>query len=310
MTGMINLNSKQVLVAMPVYNAMPYLIEAISSILNQTFSDFTFLIVDDSSTDGSFEYLLTLKDDRIQVVQQKHAGPGVAMNLALDYAKNNNCAYIARMDADDISYPHRLEMQLQLLKPNPCLALVSCNCEYINLEGKIIGKSTVPITSKRIIWEIRNGLRGLVQGACLFRTCALDSIGGYNPQIPQAEDTDLFLRLSESYQFANLAEIAYQIRVNPNSLSLGNNEQNIRYHLYALNCYIRRTQGLPEISFSDHCNRYTLAEKLSFNNEKHFLKLWRVGMQQSNPLFQFIAAMISPKRVIARLLRMLETKSR
>jgi|WetSurMetagenome_2_1015567.scaffolds.fasta_scaffold162764_2 glycosyltransferase involved in cell wall biosynthesis len=306
---MTNQNNKPILVAMPVYNAMPFLAEAVASILNQSFSDFIFLAIDDSSTDGSFEFLLNQKDKRVRVVQQKHAGPGAAMNIAIEYAQKNNIAYIARMDADDISSPQRLEMQLYRLDSNPALAAVSCNCDYIDLDRKIIGKSTVPISSKTITWEIRNGLRGLVQGACIFRTSALVSVGGYNPQIPQAEDTDLFLRLSESFQFSNLSEVYYQIRINPLSLSISNSEQNIRYHLYVHRCFTRHLHRLPELSFVDHCNHYSLLEKIRFNHEKLFLRLWRKGMQQSNPLYKFLAGMISPKRVVARLFRLFETKS-
>lgn len=231
------------------------------------------------------------------------------MNLALEFAEKNNLTYIARMDADDISLPQRLEMQVKLLDTNPAIAAVSCNCEYINVEGKIIGRSTVPVTSKRITWEIRNGLRGLVQGACMFRTSALVRIGGYNPQIPQAEDTDLFLRLSKSYQFSNLPEVFYQIRFNPGSLSISNSEQNIRYHLFAQRCFALHLQGLPELSFVDHCDHYSFAEKISFNNEKLFLKLWRKGLQQSNPFYKIMAGVISPKRVLARLLRLFEIKN-
>jgi len=306
---MLTKKNTQVLVVMPVYNALPYLPEAVASILNQSFSDFIFLAVDDSSTDGSYEFLVNQKDERIEVIQQKHAGPGAAMNLAIQFAQKNNIAYIARMDADDISCPQRLEMQLRQMETNSDLAAMSCNCDYIDLKGKIIGKSTIPITSKRIRWEIRNGFRGLVQGACMFRTSALAGIGGYNPLIPQAEDTDLFLRLSESFQFANLAEVFYQIRINPSSLSMSNNEQNIRYHLYAQQCFARHLKGLPELSFTDHCNHYSFAEKLSFNNERLFLKLWRKGLQQSNPLYKFMASVLSPKRVIARLLRMFEIRN-
>lgn len=298
-----------VLVVMPVYNALPYLAEAVASVFNQTYSDFRFLIVDDSSTDGSYEYLISQQDERIQVIQQEHTGPGAAMNLALTYAQKNNFTYIARMDADDISSPQRLEIQLKKMEANLALAVVSCNCEYIDLKGKVIGKSTVPISSKRITWEIRNRLRGLIQGACLFRTSALVSVGGYNPNIFQAEDTDLFLRLSESFQFSNLPEVCYQIRINPLSLSMSNSEQNIRYFLYVHNCFARRNHGLPEMSFIEYCDQYSLTEKMRFYNERLFLKLWRKGMQLSSPFYKLLAGVISPKRVMARLLRLFEIKS-
>lgn len=300
--------SASILVVMPVYNAMPYLVEAVASVLNQTYTSYLFLCIDDSSTDDSFEYLASQKDERIHIVQQEHSGPVAAMNTALEFAIQNEIQYIARMDADDIMHPRRLELQLNEIQSNPLVAAVSCNCNYIDTHGRIIGSSTVPITSKRITWEIQHGLRGLVQGACLFRTESLAKINGYRQQIPQAEDTDLFLRLSDYYQFSNVKEFLYQIRINPESFSIRNLEKNTLYHQYALHCSKCRTRGFSEPRFDDYLLSRGIIDKFDYYHELLFLSLWRKGMQESNILLKILAAVISPKRLIARIGRVLETR--
>ena len=97
---------------MPVHNAMPYLKEAVQSILAQTFPSFKFLIINDGSTDGSAAFLESLRDSRIQLIHQPNRGLGFTLNKGLEYCKTE---FIARMDADDVSLPNRLAEQLTFL---------------------------------------------------------------------------------------------------------------------------------------------------------------------------------------------------
>jgi glycosyltransferase involved in cell wall biosynthesis len=127
---------------MPVFNAMPYLQSSIDSVLNQTLDDAYLLIVDDGSVDGSYEYVKGVRDRRVRVMLQPHKGPGAAMNAALEHVETQ---YLARMDADDIAMPTRLEKQVALLEAHPEVLACSCNSYYINRAGQIIGSSTVPI---------------------------------------------------------------------------------------------------------------------------------------------------------------------
>ncbi len=303
---MIQGSAPELLVVMPVYNALPFLGQAVNSILGQSLKIFDFLILDDSSTDGSFEFLTRLQDPRIRLERLPHGGPGAAMNHALSIAIREGIPYLARMDADDISAPLRLEKQLPLMQAKQTYAAVSCNCDYINTTGMVIGSSTVSVSPRNIHREIQQGLRGLVQGASLFRVEALATIGGYRAHIPQAEDTDLFLRLSEKFELANLGETLYQIRLHPGSLSLASLELNLRYHLYALRCNRLRRHEIPEPSFADYCKGLPATDQLRLAEEQLFLRLWRKGMLSRNPVYKLLAGLISPRRLFARAARILE----
>ena len=107
---------------MPVYNTKEeYLREAIESILNQTFTDFEFIIVNDGSTNNAEDVILSYKDERIVYIKQENQGVSIASNNGWNKAKGE---YIARMDSDDVSFPDRLEKQIQFLEDNPEYSLV------------------------------------------------------------------------------------------------------------------------------------------------------------------------------------------
>ncbi|MEO0250310.1 MAG: glycosyltransferase family A protein, partial [candidate division WOR-3 bacterium] len=164
-----------VLVVMPLYNAVQYVQKAVDSILNQTFKEFQLLIIDDGSTDGSYELVQGIKDPRVTVWKQENMGLCPTLNKGLRYAHENRIPYTARMDADDLSEPTRLEKQLALLEALPEKAACSSNCYYIDENDQIIGSSTVPLSPRLIRWEVQQGLRGMIHGATLFRTEALFS---------------------------------------------------------------------------------------------------------------------------------------
>ena len=102
---------------MPVYNAAPFIKESVQSILDQTFTDFEFLVVDDCSTDGTFEIISEFKDNRIRVIRNdENKGLVYGLNLGLSLLNN---PFIARMDGDDFAYCGRLEAQVKFMEENP-----------------------------------------------------------------------------------------------------------------------------------------------------------------------------------------------
>ena len=135
-------------IVMPVYNCERYIQQAIDSILNQTYDDFELIIVDDGSTDKTSEIIQNVRDKRICLVKNtKNRGIIASLNNGI---KLSTGKYIARMDADDISLPTRLERQIDhLTKTNSDI----CGCHYftINREGSIISKIDVPLNNNEII---------------------------------------------------------------------------------------------------------------------------------------------------------------
>ncbi|HEY9660554.1 MAG TPA: glycosyltransferase, partial [Allocoleopsis sp.] len=129
----------QISVLMAVYNGSRYVAEAIESILNQTFTDFEFLIIEDGSTDNTVQILQDYanRDPRIKLIQnEQNIGLTKSLNKGLKLAQGK---YIARQDADDVSLPHRFEQQIAVFAQNPAAVLVSCSLELIDATGKTVG---------------------------------------------------------------------------------------------------------------------------------------------------------------------------
>ena len=133
---MIPTKFPRITVIMPVYNCELYIKEAIDSILNQTFADFDFLIIDDASTDKTVSIIKEYKDSRIQLIEKTvNTGYTISLNYGLKVAKGE---YIARMDGDDISLPNRFEKQIAFLDSNPDVVLCGSNFGIIGTEKLII----------------------------------------------------------------------------------------------------------------------------------------------------------------------------
>ena len=304
------MESPNVLVVMPLFNARPFVRAALDSIVAQTYRYFILLVINDGSTDGSDQELATFQDERLIVWSQQNQGPGMCMNLALQYAIDRQIPYLARMDADDISLPNRLEKQIHLLEKHPAAAACSVNCHYIDAEKEtIIGTSTVSASPTLVHWEINHGLRGMVQGACCFRTSALAEIGGYRPQFVRAEEVDLFLRLADQYELRNCRQFLYNIRIRPNSYSLQNVHQNILFQFYALDCAKKRHANEVEQSFESFLKNMDMLTVLKIWREESVLKLWRSQMKGKNVFTLIFASSLDPRRALIRCLRYFKDQS-
>ncbi|MCR4324823.1 MAG: glycosyltransferase [Candidatus Curtissbacteria bacterium] len=193
----------QVSVIMSVHNGMPYLKEAVKSILSQTYKNFEFIIVDDASTDKSLKYLKSVHDKRIKLIKNsKNLGLATSLNKALKVAKGE---YIARMDADDISLPKRLETQLNFLIKNPKVDLCGSWAELINEEGRTVGEKKYPKNDK----EIKKALGWyppLIHPTWLARTEFYEKTKGYDIRFDMAEDYELLVRAKEKFQMANIGQ--------------------------------------------------------------------------------------------------------
>lgn len=290
------------LVVMPVWNAEKFLAEAVDSILIQKGCDFRLLVVDDGSTDRSLEILEGYRDERLILCPRPHEGLCRAMNFAIRYAHDHGYSYMVRMDADDISLPGRLAALVHCVSSTGAIA-ASSNCIYINLQGKRTGTSTVAVRPGWVKWEIRHGMRGLVQGAAIFNVATLVAVGGYREKFRLAEDADLFLRLIEHGEVTNIKKTYYLIRQNPGSRSLMGFLDNVLYSNYARNCAMRRRKGKFELEYSDFVAQSKLSLLPAYTEYASVcLWLW-CGGAFWRKLFLPISALLSPLRIVARVAR-------
>ena len=185
---------------MSVYNGMPYLKEAIESILIQTYRNFEFIIVDDASKDNTWPYLKSLRDKRIKLIKnEKNFGLAASLNKALKKAQGD---YIARMDADDVSLSTRLETQLRFLEKNSNIDMCGSFVEVIDERGKLIGKIKKPTLDsqikKKLFW-----LTPLLHPTWFARKELFIKLKGYDPEWDYVEDFE-FLTRAKDFQMANI----------------------------------------------------------------------------------------------------------
>ncbi len=203
-------------VIMPFYNVEHFLAEAIKSILDQTFSDFEFIIINDASTDGSEKIVKNyLADQRIVYLKnEKNQGIVHNLNLGLRIAQAD---IIARMDGDDISEPTRLEEQFNFLNQNSDITVVGCFVKIIDEKGKQIDQRTKP-TNPDIIKEKLIFYSPLVHPSTMFRKKAIQEAGEYRQEYLYVEDIDLWYRLVYSgHQISNVAKFLFRYRYHSKS---------------------------------------------------------------------------------------------
>lgn len=215
---------------MSVYNGEKYLCEAIDSILNQTFKDFEFLIINDGSTDGTAEILQSYRDPRIKIIiNEKNMGLTKSLNIGLKIA---NGEYIARMDADDISLPKRLEKEVAFLDQNKKIGLVGAYYVMIKENGRILHKIKF-LTESDVLKEKLLEVNQFCHGSVMFRAECIEKVGLYREEFKSAQDYDLWLRISEVYDVANIPEPLYKRKLHTKLVSITQKKQQDEYALLA-----------------------------------------------------------------------------
>ncbi len=199
---------------MSVRNQSQYATLAIKSILNQSFSDFEFIIINDASTDTTSQLLKRIKDPRVKVITNpRHLGLTRSLNLGISQSQGE---FIARMDADDIALPHRFKVQSRFLKHHPAVAVCGTAANLINASGKKIGSSHYPV---KISQSILMRYNPLIHPSVMFRRSVIQTQGDYDNKLDGAEDYDLWLRLGARYQIANINQPLLSYRINPQGIS-------------------------------------------------------------------------------------------
>jgi glycosyltransferase involved in cell wall biosynthesis len=214
-------------VLMPVYNAERYVAEAVESILKQTFTDFEFLIINDGSTDRSRQILQRYaeQDSRIRLICRENRGLVATLNEMIDLAR---APLLARMDADDVSYPERFAKQLEFIKKNQDVVCVGGMFELIDEKGRFLTRLHPPERDPEIQQLMLKGHTAICHPCAMMRTSIVRRVGGYDLTVPCAEDLDLWLRLGESGRLANMPDYLLKYRLNSDSVSERKGEEQRR----------------------------------------------------------------------------------
>jgi glycosyltransferase involved in cell wall biosynthesis len=230
MTGIEN--NPLVSVIMPNYNNEKYLAEAIESILNQTYRNFEFVIIDDCSTDNSWNIIqeYAKKDNRIKAFKNEE-------NLKIVKTRNKGFGlmspaskYIAIFDSDDISMPERFEKQIKFLEKNPDYGAVGSHTFIIDENSEIIGKRKYETDFKKIIKNIIKK-SPVAQPSVMIKKSVLNEVGPYNEKYTRCQDYELWFRIAKDYKIGNLDESLIKYRVSKTQGKTTNLKETLKFTL-------------------------------------------------------------------------------
>lgn len=209
-------NSPKVSVITPAYNAEKYIEESVESILNQTFTDFELIVIDDCSTDKTWEIIQKYagKDKRVVAVKnEKNLGIAGNRNKGLSLARGE---YIVWQDADDISLPGRIEKQYMFLESHLDTGIVGGFLQFFSDDGTSSGVRKYHADDADLRKRIFR-YSPVAQPASMIRKRCLNEVGEYDLKYPPAEDIDMSFRVGMRHKFANLQEVVLKYREHPNS---------------------------------------------------------------------------------------------
>ncbi|RYU94062.1 glycosyltransferase family 2 protein [Emticicia agri] len=203
-------------VLMPVYNAERYVKEAINSILNQTFKDFELVVLNDASTDSGKEVILGFQDSRIRYIEnEENKGLSFSRNRLLGESRGE---YIAWLDADDVSYPTRLEEEYSFLKKHADHAMVASWARLIDSEGKPTGNFIKSYIPDKYLSALLLFVNYFVQSSVMLRKNCLPEVH-YRPEFPPTEDYELWVRIASKYPVAILPKTLVDYRIHTTNIS-------------------------------------------------------------------------------------------
>jgi hypothetical protein len=232
-------------VVMSVFNGERFLREAIESILDQSFTDFEFIVVDDGSTDDSVSILDSYQncDARVKVYHHEHGGLIESLNQGCCLSQGK---YIARMDADDIASKDRLTWQVDYTEAHPGIGVLGGAVEWIDAAGKSLRTCRYPSGDGQIKTHLLHGC-ALWHPTVLLRREVFVWAGGYRKVVVDAEDYDLWLRIADRFQLENLEAVVLKYRIHPQQTSFRKLKQQSLSILAAQVSASQRRNGDPDL---------------------------------------------------------------
>lgn len=236
-------NNPLVSIILPVHGGYPYLVEAVKSVLNQTYSNFELIIIDDGLDADSLNFLTILSDSRVLIIDCAGRGLVDALNTGV---KNASGEYIARMDADDICLPKRLQNQVMFFESNPDVDVLCTDAYLINEDGSRVGRQNAKVGPLDDIVDIltcRLAGKPILHPTVMLRKKTIIEVGGYR-HYSTAEDRDLWLRLSAESKFYRLQDPLLHYRLNCNGISSSKRfTQHVNSMLAVINFEINERTG-------------------------------------------------------------------
>lgn len=260
---------------MPVYNGSGTLRRAVDSILSQTMTDWELIIVDDGSTDDSWQIIDSYNDERIRKVRlNRNMGRPYARNVSLEQAVGE---YVATCDADDVSLPERFEQQSLFLHNNPSVGVVASQLLYFSASAEPSIRFMYPESSKDIALRFDKNKMAMPNASAMMRRCLLLEYGGYNPSMLRAQDMELFLRMHPTVKFRILSTPLVQYNDDTHSLALRKWWLWKKYDMYAVESALSWKAQTPLVPWEQFSKSWRVRSYvLTIGTLKYMhLVLWR-----------------------------------
>lgn len=213
----MDINNPKVTVLMPAYNAGKYIGEAITSVLEQSFTDFELLIINDGSTDETVNIVRSFNDPRIILINQDNKGIASALNVGLNYARS---PYIARFDADDVCYPNRLRAQYDFITAYPEYSVIGSAADYVDAEGHFIFTHHPAGHLNEEIQQLKFSVCPFIHSSVFYKKEVIVNNGGYNEHAYTYEDHFLWVNILKNEKACNLSQALIKVRLNPESITI------------------------------------------------------------------------------------------
>jgi len=285
-------------ILLPVYNGMPFLKEAITSLLNQSYQNFIIYIIDNGSDDGTSEYLNQIYDSRINYVRLERKNLIKALNTGLELT---NTPFIARMDADDVIHPNKFEKQMEFLEGNRDIDLIGTLGQYISIDGKKHFNINLPLTHNDIISTMLKTRNAIIHPSIMFRSEITALNGGYNENYSDCEDFELFLRIGNKIKFANIPERLHSMRIRDGSVMTDDVKKRIKQYYLVSKMYVHKYDYNNIATEHPEKHHLRLFEKLDVLSVSMYRKGLNYYLNISSLLGVFyfiIASLINPSRLV------------
>ena len=203
-------------VLLSVKDGESYIEDCLKSIVNQTYSNWELIVIDDGSTDRTVKIVESFNDHRIRLFKQPNHGLAYSLNRAANLA---NGELLIRHDADDLSKSNRFGEIVQIFNKNRNIVLIATDVEVIDHLGDVLSERQIISDRKEAIRSIEKLINPFVHGSLAFPRKAFEEVGGYDESFSTSQDFDLIVRLLRNGEIAVLSTPLYKLRIHPESVS-------------------------------------------------------------------------------------------
>jgi len=308
-------------VVMPVYNSGTLIHQTIQSILNQTYTNFEFIIIDDASKDNTLKTIKNYqkKDKRIKIIQNKqNKGISITSNIGLNHARGK---YIAMMDHDDLSHPERFEKQIYYLEQHKDIFLVGTGYYCIDINNKIINRGKIVTNLNKLKNDSIIGKWRICHPSIMFKN---NTNIRYRAKIYYAQDVDFFLQLiADGKKLTNLKEILFYYRVHKTQTSMEKRNKQLLFAKKAIDLYNEKIKfgkdsydkfdpkTILELNANTSDNKDVIASEIFYNFHKQNYKYVKLYSKKyfklyghKNRILLYYIISFFPKKLIQEIIKL------